>query len=40
MENVNYLVITNQMHNISMLSLYLKLKYKRTLTCCAFGWLL
>lgn len=40
MKNVNYLVITNQMHNISMLGLYLKLKYKITLTCCGFGWLL
>jgi hypothetical protein len=40
MENVNYLVITKQIHNISMLSLYLKFNYKLPLTCCAFDWLL
>jgi len=40
MENVNYLVITNHMHNTSMLSLDLKLKCKLTFICCAFGWLL
>ena len=33
MENVNYLVITKQIHNISVLSSYLQLKYKLSVTC-------